>query len=88
MITRTYPVDVMERVTIARIWDDANVEALWRLWTTKTGIESWWGPEGAAVKVQKLDLRPEGAGERIGVGRHLGRDGIDGLQRDVLELLA
>src|SRR4030095_2486094 len=60
MIDLTYRVDVKERVTIARTWDDANVEELWRLWTTKTGIESWWGPEGAAVKVQKLDLRPEG----------------------------
>jgi uncharacterized protein YndB with AHSA1/START domain len=60
MINMTYPVDVKERVTIARIWNDANVEELWRLWTTKTGIESWWGPEGAAVKVQKLDLHPEG----------------------------
>jgi len=39
---------------------DASVEDVWALWTTKDGIESWWGPDGFAVKVQKLDLRPGG----------------------------
>jgi len=28
------------------------------LWTTKEGIESWWGPEGFSVVVRELDLRP------------------------------
>ena len=39
---------------------NARVEDVWELWTTKEGIESWWGPEGFAVKVRKLDLRPGG----------------------------
>ena len=34
--------------------------AVWKLWTTKEGIESWWGPDGFAVKVRKLDVRPGG----------------------------
>jgi uncharacterized protein YndB with AHSA1/START domain len=33
---------------------------VWALWTTKDGIESWWGPEGFSVTVQHLDLRPGG----------------------------
>jgi uncharacterized protein YndB with AHSA1/START domain len=32
----------------------------WTLWTTKAGIESWWGPEGFNVTVTSLDLRPGG----------------------------
>jgi uncharacterized protein YndB with AHSA1/START domain len=38
----------------------AALEDLWALWTTPAGIEAWWGPEGFAVKVQALDLRPGG----------------------------
>jgi uncharacterized protein YndB with AHSA1/START domain len=33
---------------------------VWELWTTKEGIESWWGPEGFSVTVRDLDLRPGG----------------------------
>jgi uncharacterized protein YndB with AHSA1/START domain len=33
---------------------------VWELWTTKEGIESWGGPDGFAVTVRKLDLRPLG----------------------------
>ena len=45
VIERTYP---------------APVADLWDLWTTKDGIESWWGPDGFSVKVHALDLRPGG----------------------------
>ncbi len=38
----------------------AIVEDVWDLWTTKEGLESWWGPEGFATTVRKLDLRPGG----------------------------
>ncbi|RFB80343.1 SRPBCC domain-containing protein [Methylovirgula sp. 4M-Z18] len=38
----------------------ASVKDIWELWTTKSGIESWWGPGGFAVTVHKLDLRPGG----------------------------
>lgn len=33
---------------------------MWELWTTKEGIESWWGPEGFSVEVHKLELWPGG----------------------------
>jgi uncharacterized protein YndB with AHSA1/START domain len=46
-------------VTLERTFD-ASIEEVWDLWTTKEGIESWWGPEGFVVKVLKLDLRPGG----------------------------
>jgi uncharacterized protein YndB with AHSA1/START domain len=45
---------VLERTFTAAIAD------VWALWTTKDGIESWWGPEGFTVKVRKLELRPGG----------------------------
>jgi len=38
----------------------ASLEDAWALWTTKAGIESWWGPEGFEVTVTALDLRPGG----------------------------
>jgi uncharacterized protein YndB with AHSA1/START domain len=47
------------RITIERSYH-AAIEDVWDLWTTKDGIESWWGPGGFAVTVQKLDLRPGG----------------------------
>ena len=31
--------------SIERTYSD-SVEDVWDLWTTKPGIESWWGPEG------------------------------------------
>jgi uncharacterized protein YndB with AHSA1/START domain len=47
-------------VTLERTFE-ASIEEVWDLWTTKDGIESWWGPDGFAVKVHTLDLRPGGA---------------------------
>jgi uncharacterized protein YndB with AHSA1/START domain len=38
----------------------ASIDEAWALWTTKPGIESWWGPEGFEVTVTNLDLRPGG----------------------------
>jgi uncharacterized protein YndB with AHSA1/START domain len=38
----------------------ASINEAWALWTTKSGIESWWGPEGFDVSVTALDLRPGG----------------------------
>ncbi len=37
------------------------VERMWALWTTKEGIESWWGPEGFATTVRSMELRAGGA---------------------------
>ena len=39
---------------------DATLEEAWALWTTKEGIESWWGPEGFDVTVLSIDLRAGG----------------------------
>jgi uncharacterized protein YndB with AHSA1/START domain len=39
----------------------ASIDEAWALWTTKSGIESWWGPEGFEVTVTALDLRAGGA---------------------------
>jgi uncharacterized protein YndB with AHSA1/START domain len=47
------------RVNIERMFT-AAIEDVWELWTTKEGIESWWGPDGFDVKVRKLDFRPGG----------------------------
>jgi uncharacterized protein YndB with AHSA1/START domain len=38
----------------------ASLDEVWALWTTKAGVESWWGPEGFEVTVTSLDLRPGG----------------------------
>jgi uncharacterized protein YndB with AHSA1/START domain len=38
----------------------ATLEEVWALWTTKDGIEAWWGPDGFSVTVQQLDLRVDG----------------------------
>jgi uncharacterized protein YndB with AHSA1/START domain len=39
---------------------EASVEDVWDLWTTKEGIESWWGPDGFSVEVIEIDLRARG----------------------------
>jgi uncharacterized protein YndB with AHSA1/START domain len=42
----------------------APPQRLWRMWTTKEGIQSWWGPAakdmGFDLKVLKLDVRVGG----------------------------
>ena len=40
---------------------NATLDEVWELWTTKDGIESWWGPEGFETTVEKLELRVGGA---------------------------
>jgi uncharacterized protein YndB with AHSA1/START domain len=47
------------RITLERSYT-TSIEKLWALWTTKEGIESWWGPEGFEVTVNSIDLRPGG----------------------------
>lgn len=47
------------RITLERTYD-APLDDIWELWTTKDGVESWWGPEGFAIKVQAMDVRPGG----------------------------
>lgn len=47
------------RVTLERTFA-APIAHVWELWTTKAGIESWWGPHGFRVEVHSIDLRPGG----------------------------
>jgi uncharacterized protein YndB with AHSA1/START domain len=47
------------KIVIERRYE-ASIEDVWELWTTREGIESWWGPEGFSVKVHELDLRAGG----------------------------
>jgi uncharacterized protein YndB with AHSA1/START domain len=47
------------RITLTRDLH-ATLAEVWELWTTKDGIEAWWGPEGFRVEVRSLDLRPGG----------------------------
>ncbi len=47
------------KLTLERTFE-ASLEEVWELWTTRDGIESWWGPEGFSVAVRDLDLRPGG----------------------------
>jgi uncharacterized protein YndB with AHSA1/START domain len=58
-VTATPTTAGRRKVTLERTYQ-APVEDVWELWTTKEGLESWWGPDGFEVKVFKLDLRPGG----------------------------
>ena len=57
--SRTASTGSQQRITLERVYD-ADLQDVWDLWTTKEGIESWWGPGGFAVTVRSLDLRPGG----------------------------
>jgi len=48
-----------KRLTLERTYR-APIADVWELWTTKDGIESWWGPDGFDVTVQSIDLRVGG----------------------------
>lgn len=49
----------LNRITLERVYR-ADIQDVWELWTTKDGIESWWGPGGFKVTVRTLDLRAGG----------------------------
>ena len=55
----TAPAAARARFSIQRTYA-ASIDEAWALWTTKSGIESWWGPEGFDVSVTALELRPGG----------------------------
>src|ERR1700730_16982063 len=55
----TLPAAARAQFSIQRTYA-ASIDETWALWTTKAGIESWWGPEGFNVTVISLDLRPGG----------------------------
>jgi uncharacterized protein YndB with AHSA1/START domain len=39
----------------------ATAEALWALWTTREGFQSWWGPVGFRADVHRIEARHGGA---------------------------
>jgi uncharacterized protein YndB with AHSA1/START domain len=43
----------------------ASVDKVWRMWTTKEGLEKWWGPEGFSSGVRHLDVRVGGRFEIV-----------------------
>lgn len=47
------------KLTLERTYN-ASAEDVWEMWTTRDGIESWWGPDGFSVSVEALDVRPGG----------------------------
>ena len=62
MVESTGSGGAKRRITLERHYK-ATVEEVWELWTTKEGIEEWWGPDGFAVKVHVLELRAGGTFE-------------------------
>jgi uncharacterized protein YndB with AHSA1/START domain len=57
----TVPTNPTKRrpITIERTFP-APPEEVWEMWTTKEGLESWWGPERFVSTVRVLELRPGG----------------------------
>jgi uncharacterized protein YndB with AHSA1/START domain len=47
------------KVTLERVFK-ADVPRVWVMWTTKAGVEKWWGPKGFTSEVRQLDVRPSG----------------------------
>jgi len=43
----------------------ASPEKVWMMWTTREGLERWWGPEGFNVEVLHIDVRVGGHFELI-----------------------
>ena len=58
---------------------------LWQLWTTAAGIESWWAPDGFAVEVSKIELRP--GGELVYAMRAVAPEQIEFMQNAGMPLL-
>jgi uncharacterized protein YndB with AHSA1/START domain len=42
---------------------DTPVEVIWQMWTDPEHFKAWYGPDGAAIPVAKLDVRV--GGERL-----------------------
>lgn len=47
------------RITLERTYE-GTLDDVWALWTTREGIEAWWGPDGFTVLVEALEVRPGG----------------------------
>jgi uncharacterized protein YndB with AHSA1/START domain len=49
-----------DAVVIERYFD-APVDVVWQMWTNPDHFRAWYGPDGAAVPVAKMDVRVGGA---------------------------
>ena len=43
----------------------APTERVWHMWTTREGLERWWGPDGFSVVVRHIDVRVGGHFEMV-----------------------
>jgi len=48
-----------KKITLERTFR-APPREVWELWTTRKGLESWWGPEGFVTEVRRLEVNPGG----------------------------
>jgi uncharacterized protein YndB with AHSA1/START domain len=55
---------VKKQVNLQRTFK-ASLDLVWEMWTTKDGIESWWGPPGFEVIVNRIELRVGGQLEYV-----------------------
>jgi uncharacterized protein YndB with AHSA1/START domain len=60
----TAPAKTQKTFTVERMLK-ASPEKVWKMWTTKEGLERWWGPDGFSVQVFHLDLRVGGRLELV-----------------------
>jgi uncharacterized protein YndB with AHSA1/START domain len=59
-MTRSDSSERRSQFKIERRYKGATLDEVWALWTTSSGVESWWGPEGFQVVVTAMDLKPGG----------------------------
>jgi uncharacterized protein YndB with AHSA1/START domain len=83
-VTDTTTAGQRRKLALERTFE-APVEEVWALWTTKDGVESWWGPEGFGVTVHALDLRP--GGEMRYAMRATGAPQIEAMKRAGMPLV-
>ena len=55
----TAPATTRKGFTLERMLK-ASPEKVWKMWTTKEGLERWWGPDGFSVQVFHIDVRVGG----------------------------
>lgn len=55
----TAPATTKQGFTLERMLK-ASPEKVWKMWTTKEGLERWWGPDGFSVQVFHIDVRVGG----------------------------
>ena len=53
-----------KRISLQRSFR-AALDLVWEMWTSKEGIESWWGPPGFEVSVNRIELHVGGALEYV-----------------------